>query len=245
MADHRGRRGLALDPARARRHARRRDRHRGGRGRRRLDRLAAGRGHPVAGAGHQAGAQRRACGAGAAAAIPRATSGPPARLERGRPRHVVANGFEADPGAQADRTLMETDPHAVVEGVALAAWAVRAHDAIIAVDARATGRHRAAARRRRGRRGQGLPGRPAPWAPAAPLRIEVRPLSGSFVLGEETVLLRALEDRRAQPDQRPPYPVREGPVGRADGRQQRRDPCRRALDRGQRRGRLRGDRRHR
>ena len=56
---HRGRRCLALDPARSSRHARRRDRHRGGRGRRSLDRLAPGRGHPLAGAGHQAGAQRR------------------------------------------------------------------------------------------------------------------------------------------------------------------------------------------
>jgi NADH:ubiquinone oxidoreductase subunit F (NADH-binding) len=44
----------------------------------------------------------------------------------------------------------------------------------------------------------------------SPLRIEVRPLAGSFVLGEETVLLRPLEDRRAQPDQRPPYPIEKG-----------------------------------
>ncbi|MET0773548.1 MAG: NADH-ubiquinone oxidoreductase-F iron-sulfur binding region domain-containing protein [Candidatus Limnocylindrales bacterium] len=129
--------------------------------------------------------------------------------ERGRTRHVVANGFEADPGAQADRTLMETDPHAVVEGVALAAWAVRAHDAIIAVDARATvaiERLRAAvsAAEAKGYLGDRAMGT------GSPLRIEVRPLSGSFVLGEETVLLRALEDRRAQPDQRPPYPYARG-----------------------------------
>ena len=48
-------------------------------------------------------------------------------------RYVVANGFEADPGAQIDRPLMEVDPHAVVEGVAIAAWAVGARSAIIAV----------------------------------------------------------------------------------------------------------------
>lgn len=129
--------------------------------------------------------------------------------ERGRTRHVVANGFESDPGAQADRTLMETDPHAVVEGVALAAWAVRAQDAIIAVDARATvaiERLRAAiaAAEAKGYLGDRAMGT------GSPLRIEVRPLTGSFVLGEETVLLRALEDRRAQPDQRPPYPYAKG-----------------------------------
>ncbi len=129
--------------------------------------------------------------------------------ERGRTRHVVANGFEADPGAQADRTLKETDPHAVVEGVALAAWAVRAEDAIIAVDARAT----TAIERLRGAieaaEAKGYLGDRVMGTGSA-LRIEVRPLSGSFVLGEETVLLRALEDRRAQPDQRPPYPHTKG-----------------------------------
>lgn len=129
--------------------------------------------------------------------------------ERGRTRHVVANGFEADPGALADRTLMETDPHAVVEGVALAAWAVRAQDAIIAVDARATlaiERLTAAiaAAETKGYLGDRAMGT------GSPLRIVVRSLSGSFVVGEETVLLRALEDHRAQPDQRPPHPVAKG-----------------------------------
>jgi NADH:ubiquinone oxidoreductase subunit F (NADH-binding) len=129
--------------------------------------------------------------------------------QRGRRRHVVANGFEADPGAQPDRTLMETDPHAVVEGVALAAWAVRAEDAIIVVDARATvaiERLRAAIE---AAEAKGYLGDRAMGTGSA-VRIEVRPLSGSFVLGEETVLLRALEDRRAQPDQRPPYPHTTG-----------------------------------
>ncbi len=128
-------------------------------------------------------------------------------------RYVVANGFEADPGAQVDRTLMELDPHAIVEGVALAAFAVRAQEAIIAVRASAA---TAVARLRRaiaeaearghvGTRGDGS---------SPSLRIEVRELSGSFVLGEETVLLRALESRRAQPDQRPPYPSRHGLWGK-------------------------------
>lgn len=144
------------------------------------------------GAGYPTGAKWTACAA-----------------ERGRTRHLVANGFEADPGAQADRTLMETDPHAVIEGVALAAFAIRAQDAIIAVDARATlaiERLRAAiaAAEAKGYLGERAMGT------GSPLRVEVRPLSGSFVLGEETVLLRALEDRRAQPDQRPPHPATRG-----------------------------------
>jgi NADH-quinone oxidoreductase subunit F len=128
-------------------------------------------------------------------------------------RTVVANGFEADPGARVDRTLMERDPHAVVEGVALAAWAVRADRAVIAVRASAA---TAVARLRRAiseaeERGYlGL----EPAATGRPLRVEVRELTGGFVVGEETVLLRALEERRAQPDQRPPYPSRSGLWGR-------------------------------
>jgi NADH-quinone oxidoreductase subunit F len=72
------------------------------------------------GAGYPAGRKWRDCAA-----------------QPGGQRHVVANGFEADPGAQVDRTLMELDPHAVVEGTALAAFAVEAEEAIIAVRASA------------------------------------------------------------------------------------------------------------
>jgi NADH:ubiquinone oxidoreductase subunit F (NADH-binding) len=128
-------------------------------------------------------------------------------------RTVVANGFEADPGARIDRTLMERDPHAVVEGVALAAWAVRADHAVIALRAAAT---TAAARLRRAvaeAEDRGYIGM-SPAETGRPLRVEVRELTGGFVVGEETVLLRALEERRAQPDQRPPYPSRSGLWGR-------------------------------
>jgi NADH:ubiquinone oxidoreductase subunit F (NADH-binding) len=130
-----------------------------------------------------------------------------------RQRYVVANGFEADPGAQIDATLMERDPHALVEGVAIAAWAVRAEAAIIAVRASAG---TAAARLRRAIAEAEARGYIGPEAAQTgrPLRIEVRELSGSFVVGEETVLLRALEDRRAQPDQRPPFPSQQGLWGK-------------------------------
>jgi len=130
-----------------------------------------------------------------------------------RQRFVVANGFEADPGAQVDRTLMERAPHAVVEGVAIAAWAVRAASAIIVVRASAG---TAAARLREAiaaAESRGHIGAEAAET-GRPLRIEVRELAGSFVVGEETVLLRALENRRAQPDQRPPYPTRHGLWGK-------------------------------
>jgi NADH:ubiquinone oxidoreductase subunit F (NADH-binding) len=128
-------------------------------------------------------------------------------------RHVVANGFEADPGAQVDRALMELDPHAVVEGTALAAFAVGAEEAVIAVRASAglaiTRLQRAVAEAgQKGYLGEAILGT------RHRLRIEVRSVTGGFVVGEETVLLRALENRRAQPDQRPPYPSQQGLWGR-------------------------------
>ncbi|CAN5772114.1 hypothetical protein BH24CHL8_BH24CHL8_05570 [soil metagenome] len=124
-------------------------------------------------------------------------------------RYVVANGFEADPGAQLDRTLLERDPHAVLEGLALAAYAVGARQAYVAVKSGAT----LAARRLREAvlqaEEQGLLGTRAIDG-RIDLHVEIREVQGGFVVGEETVLLRALENKRAQPDQRPPYPTERG-----------------------------------
>ena len=125
-------------------------------------------------------------------------------------RYVVANGFEADPGAQTDR-------HADGARPARGRGGRRARRVRGGRDA---GHHRRQRSLRHGRRrGSGRPWPPprttatwarACWARPCALRIEVRALTGSLVTGEETVLLRALEDRRAQPDQRPPYPAVKG-----------------------------------
>ncbi len=76
-----------------------------------------------------------ACAAAAARATRPPTSGAPQQRVDADTRYVVANGFEADPGAQVDRTLMENDPHAMVEGIAVAAYAIGATRAYIAVRA--------------------------------------------------------------------------------------------------------------
>ena len=152
-----------------------------------------------------------ACAAAAAPASRRPTSGAPARRAEPHARYVVANGFEADPGAQVDRTLMERDPHAVLEGVALAAYAVgAARPSSPCAPARRppSGASAAvAAAEERGYIGTDALGT------GFDLHVEVR-RPGGFVVGEETVLLRAIENKRAQPDQRPPYPSRAGLWGR-------------------------------
>jgi NADH-quinone oxidoreductase subunit F len=124
-------------------------------------------------------------------------------------RTVVANGFEADPGAQLDRALMERHPHAILEGLAIAAWAVGADHAIVVVSTSASTAAEGLRTAIEEAEAKGYLGDEVADTGRS-LRIEVRQITGSFVVGEETVLLRALEGRRAQPDQRPPYSTQKG-----------------------------------
>ena len=128
-------------------------------------------------------------------------------------KYVVANGYEADPGSFTDRLLMERDPHAVLEGAVIAAYAVGADHVIVAVNAG----YATAIERLRGAIAQagdaGLVGAGA-MDGSISIDVEVRPVQGAFLLGEETALLRALEGRRGMPDQRPPYPAERGLHGK-------------------------------
>jgi NADH-quinone oxidoreductase subunit F len=124
-------------------------------------------------------------------------------------RYVVANGYGADPAAGTDRFLMEQDPFAVVEGTAIAAFAIGATEAIIAVRAEASETIRRleaviAAAEEAGFIGFDVLGS------GHDLTISVRPVQGAYMLGEETVLLKALEGKRGQPEQRPPHPAERG-----------------------------------
>jgi NADH:ubiquinone oxidoreductase subunit F (NADH-binding) len=128
-------------------------------------------------------------------------------------RYVVANGFEADPGARLDRTLMENDPHVVVEGTAIAAYAIGARRAYIAVRERATLARQRLETAVRLAEEQGYIGSNA-LGTGVDVHIEVIGVPGGMVVGEETVLLRAIQNKRAQPDQRPPFPSDKGLFGR-------------------------------
>jgi NADH:ubiquinone oxidoreductase subunit F (NADH-binding) len=127
-------------------------------------------------------------------------------------RYVVANGYGADPAVQTDRFLMENDPFAVVEGTAIAAFAIEAQEAFIAVRAEATEMIRRleaviAAAEEANLLGPGLLGT------THDVTIRVQPVQGAYMLGEETVLLKAIAGRRGQPEQRPPYPTESGLFG--------------------------------
>jgi NADH:ubiquinone oxidoreductase subunit F (NADH-binding) len=131
----------------------------------------------------------------------------------GHARYVIANGFEADPGAQVDRLLMEQDPHAVVEGVALAAYAIGATHAYIAVHERMTEARRRLTAAVGVAEEAGYIGTNA-LGSGFDIHVEVVAVPGGMVVGEETTLIRAIENKRAQPDQRPPYPAQDGIWGR-------------------------------
>ncbi|QEM69211.1 NADH-quinone oxidoreductase subunit L [Geobacter sp. FeAm09] len=131
------------------------------------------------------------------------------RTARGRRKFVVANGDEGDPGAFMDRTLMESDPHRLLEGMAIAGYAVGAREGFIFV----RGEYPLAAQRlaaaiddagKAGLLGRNILGS------GFSFRIRLRIGAGAFVCGEETALMASVMGRRAQPVIRPPYPAQRG-----------------------------------
>ena len=124
-------------------------------------------------------------------------------------RYVVVNGYGADPATRTDEFLLENDPFAVIEGAAIAAFAIGAGEVIIAVRSDAT---TAIARlgsaigsaTEAGFIGFDILGS------AMDITVTVRPVQGAYMLGEETVLLKALAGKRGQPEQRPPHPAESG-----------------------------------
>ncbi len=126
-----------------------------------------------------------------------------------RRRFIVANADEGDPGAYMDRTLMESDPHRVLEGIMLAAYACGASEAYIFV------RHEyplAVARLRQAigdARAAGLLGERILGTDFA-LQVGIIQSGGAFVCGEESSLLQVMQGQRGEPWPRPPYPAEQG-----------------------------------
>ncbi|MBI2762514.1 MAG: NADH-quinone oxidoreductase subunit F [Chloroflexi bacterium] len=124
-------------------------------------------------------------------------------------RVVVANGYGADPSSATDRVLMERNPYAIIEGLAIAAFAIGADEAIIAVRADAGATIRILKTAVGAAQDAGFVGLDA-FGPGHHLDLSVRTVQGAYLLGEETILLKALEGKRGQPEQRPPHPATRG-----------------------------------
>jgi NADH-quinone oxidoreductase subunit F len=128
-------------------------------------------------------------------------------------KYVICNGDEGDPGAFMDRMLLESFPFRVIEGLAVAAVAVGAHEGLFYVRHEyplAVRRLRAAMAEleKRGWLGPTLLGA------AFPLRLSLVEGAGAFVCGEETALIASVEGRRGMPRLRPPFPAESGLWGR-------------------------------
>ena len=135
------------------------------------------------------------------------------RRASGEQKYVVVNGEEGEPGIFKDRHLMEGDPHQLLEGALLAAYAAGASQVILYVHGEAALSaarlsHAVAQAEAAGIIGDRVLGR------ELACRVEMRRGAGGFVLGEETALLESIEGRRAQPRTRPPFPVESGLWGR-------------------------------
>jgi NADH:ubiquinone oxidoreductase subunit F (NADH-binding) len=128
-------------------------------------------------------------------------------------KYAVANGYESDPAVFTNRLLLEKNAQAVVEGLAAAALAVGAREAFIAVRAEYTEAIRALEAIISNAERDGVLGANV-LGSGRELVMSVRPLQGSSMIGEETVLLKALAGKRGQPEQTPPYPSTVGYLGK-------------------------------
>ena len=136
-----------------------------------------------------------------------------ARTAPGAPKYLIVNAEEGEPGIFKDRHLMEGDPHRLLEGALLAAYASGATRIYLYIHGEA---HLSAERMARAvgdARRWGLVGERI-LASDFSVEVEIRRGAGGFVLGEETALMESLEGRRAMPRPKPPFPTEAGLFGK-------------------------------
>ncbi len=131
----------------------------------------------------------------------------------GTQKYVVCNADEGDPGAFMDRSILEGDPHSVLEAMAIAAYAIGANQGYIYVRAEypiAVHRFQVAIDQARE---YGILGKNI-FGTKFDFDVDIRLGAGAFVCGEETALLESIEGKRGQPRVKPPYPAQSGLWGK-------------------------------
>jgi NADH-quinone oxidoreductase subunit F len=136
-----------------------------------------------------------------------------ARTQLSPKKYVICNGDEGDPGAFMDRSVMEGDPHSVIEGLMIAARAIGADQAYVYVRAEyplAVKRMRLAVRdaEARGILGDNV------FGSGQRVRCEVMEGAGAFVCGEETAMIASIDGLRGMPSPKPPFPAQSGLRGK-------------------------------
>ncbi|MDD3822298.1 MAG: NAD(P)H-dependent oxidoreductase subunit E, partial [Sphaerochaetaceae bacterium] len=131
------------------------------------------------------------------------------RESKGTEKYVLCNADEGDPGAFMDRSVLEGDPHSIVEGMVIAAYTVGATQGYVYVRAEyplAVARLRQAIEQARA---YGLLGTDI-LGTGFSFDLDIRMGSGAFVCGEETALINSIEGKRGEPRPRPPFPAQKG-----------------------------------
>ena len=134
------------------------------------------------------------------------------RKAPGDQKYLICNADEGDPGAFMDRSLLEGTPHAIIEGMIIAGYAIGASEGIIYVRAEyplAVKNTRVALKQAReaGLLGKNILGSDFDF------EVVIREGAGAFVCGEESALIASLEGHRGMPRPRPPFPVHKGYLG--------------------------------
>jgi NADH-quinone oxidoreductase subunit F len=135
------------------------------------------------------------------------------RKAQGDMKYILCNADEGDPGAFMDRSVLEGDPHSLIEGMAIGAFAIGARQGYVYVRAEyplAVERLEIALAqaRQRGLLGEKILGTDFSFD------LEIRMGSGAFVCGEETALIASIEGKRGEPRPRPPFPAQKGLWGK-------------------------------
>ncbi len=133
-----------------------------------------------------------------------------ARASQSAEKYIICNADEGDPGAFMDRSLLEGDPHAVIEGMIIGAYAIGATDGVIycraeyplAIKRLNIALAQAHEKGYLGKNIQGIEG--------FNLDIHIKEGAGAFVCGEETALMASIEGKRGMPTKRPPFPAESG-----------------------------------
>ena len=135
------------------------------------------------------------------------------RAEKTTPKYLICNGDEGDPGAFMDRSVLEADPHAVLEGMVIGARAIGAEKGFVYI----RNEYPLALKRVdlaiRQARDYGLLGKNI-LGTGFDFDLEIFRGAGAFVSGEETALMASVEGQRAFPRQRPPFPIQKGLWGK-------------------------------
>ena len=129
------------------------------------------------------------------------------------PKYLVCNHDEMEPGTFKDRYLTTNDPHLLIEGMIIAAYAIQAEKAYIFLRGEYNASHRALNRAIKDAQSKGYLGANI-FGTDFNLDLRIHRSGGRYICGEETALLNALEGKRAQPRAKPPFPPASGAWGR-------------------------------